>query len=379
MNYVACMEQVGAEIRRRLAEPGVLRGRQRSPAFINGVVTVGLFVARHHALADFDHIFPLARMKIHGMMQIPEWLIRRAIPVLRSIGFIDLDREIVRRIHSGTKSLTEGSNPAWYCPGQYTLDPRIRFLFGKRAGPRLAPPPLENQCDQDVISNLQRKEEGQEEDFSGSVFLVALTPEPTAVAAAPAPSTAHPVPSVVPRVPLPTGLSASISRALAVVANPPPKAPVVAPAVPMQRTRIPLPPKMAAAISHALNVVKTKPTPVPFVGDLARPARVEGDRRFERDFPTVFRLIPSKWPKVFDEVEGDIRPEVYEWLAEHSGMPGRGHGMRWFEQNDVPGWLRNSGLTPAELFDEYEVERDMRLGFRDEAMAFEFRMRWGGL
>jgi len=73
------------------------------------------------------------------------------------------------------------------------------------------------------------------------------------------------------------------------------------------------------------------------------------------DFRANFNLLSGGWPMVVDDETGNVWPEVYEWLAQHSGLPGRDHGTRWLS-------------TGA-----YQI------GFKKDEMAFAFRMRWGGL
>lgn len=121
-------------------------------------------------------------------------------------------------------------------------------------------------------------------------------------------------------------------------------------------TRVPPPGLTSAALNAS---ILAKPVPVAGKG-YAVPQVVAdllaGDRRFEQDFPTVIVLKRSEWPQVIDP-QGKVVKAVYVWLMEHAGIPGRTHGIRSFHEDPLG---------------------HHRLGFRDDAAAFEFRMRWGG-
>jgi len=136
-----------------------------------------------------------------------------------------------------------------------------------------------------------------------------------------------------------------------------------------QATRVPAPGFASPLLAQPVPIPKA---PV----DRLTLDAIEGDRRFELDFPTVIKLVPAEWPQVYDEA-GGIKNEVYRWLMEHAGMPGRGHGIRTFHQPDTEA-ARRAGLTPTQFRNITGLDRDMRLGFRDLAYAVEFKFAWGG-
>ncbi|WP_238258822.1 hypothetical protein, partial [Methylorubrum podarium] len=178
---LVCLERVGAWLRAKLAEPGMLRGRQRGEEYTNRLVEFGLYVARVHGRDDHEHIFPLARMPMSGLATLgfPEWSIRSFIGVLERIGFIAPEGPLVRRCHAGTVSPTAGGKAVWWCPRQFRLGAAIRSLFGKSRNADLNASPLGSQSAQDETLNIKELEEGKKgrNDLDESIFLGGLTEE----------------------------------------------------------------------------------------------------------------------------------------------------------------------------------------------------------
>lgn len=182
---LVCLERVGAWLRAKLAEPGMLRGRQRGEEYINRLVEFGLYVARVHGRDDHEHIFPLSRMPMSGLatLGLPEWSIRSFLPILTRIGFITPEGPLVRRCHAGTVSPTPGAKAVWWCPRQFRLGDAIRSLFGKSPDADLNASPLGSQSAQDETLNVRKLEEGKKGrgDLVESPFLGGLTEEPAAL------------------------------------------------------------------------------------------------------------------------------------------------------------------------------------------------------
>lgn len=177
MNDLVCLERTGAFVRARLAEPGFLRGRQRSPSFIEDAVKFMLYLARVHGRAEHEHIFPLSRMPMGGLVNLglAEHTIRRLIPKMVEAGFIEPVNGLKRRYETGTVSPSEGAKGSWWFPRLFKLAQAIRTLFGKSPPAPFQTHPPENQCDQNETLNLEELEEGEEVGFinHGSTILVA--------------------------------------------------------------------------------------------------------------------------------------------------------------------------------------------------------------
>ncbi|MCP1537667.1 hypothetical protein [Methylorubrum extorquens] len=185
VNDLVCLERVGAWLRAKLAEPGMLRGRQRGEEYTNRLVEFGLYVARVHGRDDHEHIFPLSRMPMSGLVSLgfPEWSIRSFIGVLERIGFITPEGPLVRRCHAGTVSPTAGGKAVWWCPRQFRLGAAIGSLFGRSPDAGLNASPLESQSAQDETLNVRGLEDDNRgrNDFGESPFLGGLTEETVAV------------------------------------------------------------------------------------------------------------------------------------------------------------------------------------------------------
>lgn len=185
VNDLVCLERVGAWLRAKLAEPGMLRGRQRGEEYTNRLVEFGLYVARVHGRDDHEHIFPLSRMPMSGLVSLgfPEWSIRSFIGVLERIGFITPEGPLMRRCHVGTVSPTAGGKAVWWCPRQFRLGAAIRSLFGKSPDADLNASPFESQSAQDETLNVRGLEDDNRgrNDFGESPFLGGLTEETMAV------------------------------------------------------------------------------------------------------------------------------------------------------------------------------------------------------
>lgn len=177
MNDLLCLERTGAFVRARLAEPGFLRGRQRSPSFIEDAVKFMLYLARVHGQAEHEHIFPLSRMPMGGLVNLglPEHTIRRLIPKMVEAGFIEPVNGLKRRYETGTVSPTEGAKGSWWFPRLFKLAQAIRSVIGKSQSASLDFSPFENQCDQNETLHLEELEGGEEKDSinMGSPILVA--------------------------------------------------------------------------------------------------------------------------------------------------------------------------------------------------------------
>ncbi|GJE63183.1 hypothetical protein LNAOJCKE_0377 [Methylorubrum aminovorans] len=165
VNDLVCLERVGAWLRAKLAEPGMLRGRQRGEEYVDRVIRFALYVVRVHGRDDHEHIFPLSRMPMSGLASLgmPEWSIRSFIGVLERAGFVEPQGPLVRRCHAGTVSPTDGAKAVWWCPRQFKLSQAIRSLFGKSPDPDLDASPLGSQSAQDETPNLSEYREGQNE------------------------------------------------------------------------------------------------------------------------------------------------------------------------------------------------------------------------
>lgn len=163
MNDLVCLERVGAWLRAKLAEPGILRGRQRGEEYVERLIRFGLYVARAHGRDDHEHIFPLSRMPMSGLasLGLPEWSIRSFVGVLTRIGFVEPQGALIRRCHAGTVSPTEGAKAVWWSPRQFKLSQAIRSLFGKSPDPALDAAPLGNQSTQNETLNLSGEEQTQ--------------------------------------------------------------------------------------------------------------------------------------------------------------------------------------------------------------------------
>lgn len=160
MNDLVCLERVGAWLRAKLAEPGFLRGRQRSEEYVDRLMRFALYVARVHGGDDHEHIFPLSRMPMSGLasLGLPEWSIRSCIEVLTRAGFVEPQGALIRRRHAGTVSPTEGAKDVWWSPRQYKLTQAICSLFGKSPDAALDVTLLGSQSPQNETLNLSEEE-----------------------------------------------------------------------------------------------------------------------------------------------------------------------------------------------------------------------------
>lgn len=414
-SYAVTTERVGADIRRRLAEPGVLKGRQRSPAFIEQVIGLGVRIALVQGGKADWHLFPLARWPLEKLWGVSEWVIKRALPILQRIGFLIQHGETVRRVHTGTQSVTPGSKPYWFCPHVFQLDPAIHRLLAPKTekitdaitarflaevGATVAASVSPSQCAPDETLNVKDKEEEELENIKPKLRLQGALAEVVASWE----RVLHQPRSPVPPAPVPRRVAdhdyANDPRVLAEKVRRTaarqrirylPEEPTPAEPYPDAPKNPGYDYSKDARVRAWNKVFVSKPailTPLPpyWERDYANDPRVLADKArraarkvpesqkpmiprsasprvaaFIEEWPAILDIIRDEWPLMFVPERCHLLPEVEQWLRNHVG----GAGYAWsITRVNVPGeqWHNPKGRY--------------FLGFREEDHAFEFRMRW---
>lgn len=161
VNEILCLSLAVGLARDKIEAPGFLRGRQRSREFRDALLILAAYLLEvHGAKALHAHVFPLSRMALQSLVNLEEHTIRRCIPVLEKTGLIAKLTTLTRRRDANTESKSEGATSDWYCPYQFALGAEFLKLFPAKIGADLAASPLENQCDQDKLTTVERIEFG---------------------------------------------------------------------------------------------------------------------------------------------------------------------------------------------------------------------------
>jgi hypothetical protein len=147
------IEQIRAVAAADYRESKHHHGQGRRPAFIAGCLDVlTRLVGKLHRNAAVA-IFPLDPHALNRMWpDLSEHLIRRAITVFQTLGFITRVSKLARRT-SRSKSPTDGAGPHWYAPSQYRFTDRVLALLGL---PNSSPDSL---TDEEEPTNVKELEE----------------------------------------------------------------------------------------------------------------------------------------------------------------------------------------------------------------------------
>lgn len=119
--------------------------------------------------------------------------------------------------------------------------------------------------------------------------------------------------------------------------------------------------QIAAAKALVEEVAKTRPVSDVDPWELPEP---EGwmslrDRSWLREWEIVEKLIPARYPQVFNDDGKSIRETVLNWLRDHWGSGGNQYGFHRFQQP--------------------RGKADTRIGFRSRRLAVEFAIKWRGV
>lgn len=158
MNDTVCLLDALDLVRARLAQPGVLRGRQRSPEFRDKVLRAAkLILARHiRAVREMSrlgatHRIPFARRAVSRLCGVAAWALARVIPILVRIGLLTDRSPLARWCEGPHRSITQGAEPYWFRPSLFSIGSDYAAVL---IGADFAGSTAGNQCAPDVSSSL---------------------------------------------------------------------------------------------------------------------------------------------------------------------------------------------------------------------------------
>lgn len=161
MNDYLCLANEIRLVVERLDQPGVLLGRQRSPAFKSKVIRAAAFILRWHrrsvrklARLGEAHRFPFTRRAVARLCGVDSYALQRVIKILEAIGVLAGRSALSRWCEGNTRSMSPGAESYWYKPSQFEIGSDFANVIVD--GTEIAASTLENQCDPDEIPNVSR-------------------------------------------------------------------------------------------------------------------------------------------------------------------------------------------------------------------------------
>ena len=137
----------------RLSQPGVLRGRQRSPAFTAKVLRVIEFVLRRHMRAvrrmarlGAAHRMPFARRAVAALCAVASSALQRVILMMERIGLFVDRSALVRWGQTPQRSFVPRAKQVWHKASTFSIGPDFTAILADDDNADAAAFPFENPC-----------------------------------------------------------------------------------------------------------------------------------------------------------------------------------------------------------------------------------------